>query len=149
MPVGKKGGSECQNCYHPLKPKQMPNEIKNEYENLKGETRPPLWQFIGLVMIASLIIYGIFERKMDKKIEVEHINEPFVGDIYRYKTESNNYSTLLVIEVLPDSVYLVPNEYEFSTMSGINEIEVDSKSITIHFLERILILCIKMEPYMT
>jgi len=126
LPIGKRDSSICQNCYHSLEPKNMEFNIKNEYKSLKVRTIIPIWQFSGIILIACLILFFTYTDKKDKKTKFDYLNYPAVNDVYRYKTENKNFSTLLVYEILEDSVYVIPNEYEFSEMIGIEEIENDS-----------------------
>ena len=60
-----------------------------------------------------------------KKKELEFVANPVVGDVYKYKTEKQNYSTLKVTSVTADSVFVSPNEYETDKMSGIYKIDKD------------------------
>ena len=57
FPIGKKGMSQCQHCKNLLEPKEMPETIKREYDNLKNKVKGPIWQFIGLVLIVLLFIW--------------------------------------------------------------------------------------------
>ena len=123
FPIGKKGVSQCQHCKNILETKEMPEPIKRECENLKNESKGPIWQFAGLVVIAVLIAWGSYASGEDKKLELEYIKSPQVGDIYEYKIETGSYSTLKVVSVTNDSVFVSPNEYEISKMSKIYKID--------------------------
>ena len=123
FPIGKKGVSQCQHCKNVLETKDMPEPIKREYENLKNETKGPIWQFAGLGIIAILIAWGNYASGEDKKLELEYIKSPQIGDVYEYKIETGSYSTLKVVSVTNDSVFVSPNEYEISNMSKIYKID--------------------------
>lgn len=123
FPIGKKGVSQCQHCKNVLETKEMPEPTKREYENLKNETKGPIWQFAGLGVIAILIAWGSYASGEDKKLELEYIKSPQIGDIYEYKIETGSYSTLKVVSVTNDSVFVSPNEYEISRMSKIYKID--------------------------
>jgi len=123
FPIGKKGASQCQHCKNVLETKEMPEPIKREYENLKNETKGPIWQFAGLGIIAILIAWGNYASGEDKKLELEYIKSPQIGDVYEYKIETGSYSTLKVVSVTNDSVFVSPNEYEISKMSKIYKID--------------------------
>lgn len=123
FPIGRIGVSQCQHCKHTLEVKDMPHDLKREYENLKAETKTPIWQFSGLALIAVLIAFFIYSDGQNKKKHVEYIASPAVGDVYEYKTESSNYSTLKVIDVSGDSVFVTPNDYETDKMSGVYKID--------------------------
>lgn len=123
FPYGKTGTSQCQHCQHTMKVKQMPEEIKREYKNLKMDVKPHIWQFSGLVLISFLIAWGIYSSKENDKKNLEYIGAPKVGDIYEYKTESGYYSSLKVVNVSTDSIRVVPNEYEIEKKTGIYRID--------------------------
>jgi hypothetical protein len=74
-------------------------------------------------VIAIIIAFVTYSSGQDKKQEQEWIASPVVGDVYRYKTENKQYSTLKVAVVSADSVFVTPNEYETNKMSGISEID--------------------------
>lgn len=123
FPIGKKGVSQCQHCKNVLEMKEMPEPIKREYENLKSETKGPIWQFAGLGLIAILIVWGTYASEEDKKQELKYIANPQKGDIYEYRIETGSYSTLKVVSVTNDSVFVSPNEYEIGKMSKIYKID--------------------------
>lgn len=123
FPIGKKGVSQCQHCKNVLETKEMPEPIKREYENLKSETKGPIWQFAGLGLIAILIVWGTYASEEDKKQELKYIANPQKGDIYEYRIETGSYSTLKVVSVTNDSVFVSPNEYEIGKMSKIYKID--------------------------
>jgi len=122
FPIGKKGISQCQHCKNVLKTKEMPESLKKEYNTLKKKVKGPIWQFTGLGIIVVLIAWGSYVDGQDKKLAVEYIASPMNGDIYEYKIETRTYSTLKVIAVSKDSVFVSPNEYEISKKSRIYKI---------------------------
>lgn len=122
FPIGKKGISQCQHCKNVLETKEMSESIRREYNNLKNKAKGPIWQFSGLGIIAVLIAWSSYASGEDKKLELEYIASPINGDIYEYKIETSSYSTLKVISVSKDSVFVSPNEYEISKKSRIYRI---------------------------
>ncbi|MCG8306942.1 MAG: zinc ribbon domain-containing protein [Cytophagales bacterium] len=126
FPFGKTGASQCQHCHNAMKVNEMPEEIKREYRDLKSEARTPIWQFSGLVLIVMFVTWMNFTNKENEKTELEYISSPLKGDIYEYETESSNYSTLKVVEVTDDSIFVAPNEYETTKMAGVYEIDEDA-----------------------
>ncbi|WP_109302119.1 zinc-ribbon domain-containing protein [Aquimarina sp. AU474] len=123
FPIGKKGISQCQHCKNVLKTNEMPKPIKREYDNLKNRTKGPIWQFSGLGIIVILMAWGSYASAADKKQESEYITFPKEGDIYEYKIKTGSYSTLKVISVSKDSVFISPNEYEISKITKIHKID--------------------------
>ncbi|WP_299435725.1 zinc-ribbon domain-containing protein [uncultured Aquimarina sp.] len=122
FPIGKKGISQCQHCKNVLKTKEMPEPIRREYDILKNKTKGPIWQFAGLGILIVLIAWGSYASAENKKLAGEYIASPMNGDIYEYKIETRSYSTLKVIAVSRDSVFVSPNEYEISKKSRIFKI---------------------------
>lgn len=123
FPFGKKGVSQCEHCNNILEMKEMPDSLKREFENLKNETKGPIWQFTGLGIIAILIVWGNYVNGEDKKTELEYLKSPQIGDVYEYKIETGSYSTLKVVGVKNDSIFVSPNEYEISKMSKMYKID--------------------------
>ncbi len=123
FPIGKKGVSQCQHCKNVLKTKEMPEPIKNAYHALKKETKGPIWQFTGLAIITALVIWGIYAEWKRKKLDMEYISAPRKGDVYEYKVDSGSYSTLKVLRLSNDSVFVSQNEYQISKKSGIHTID--------------------------
>ncbi len=123
FPIGKRGLSECDHCKNVLEAKDMQEPLKSEYHRFKNNTKGPIWQFAGLAIIAVLIVWGNYASGQNEKLELEYIVSPMEGDIYEYKIEARSYSTLKVMSVSNDSVFVSPNEYEISKMSKIHKID--------------------------
>ena len=123
FPFSKKGVSECQHCKNVLKPKEMPDPIKREYQNLKDQSKGPAWQFAGLGVLAILMAWGGYASGEEKKLELEYLKSPQIGDIYEYEIETGSYSTLKVVDVSDDSVFVSPNDYEINKRTKIYKID--------------------------
>jgi hypothetical protein len=105
------GYAECTHCNEVTDKSNMNDELKREYDLLKAENKPPIWMFSGLgvaALIALLITYSV---RSGNKQDVEFMNSPKVGDVYEYKTEDGNFSTMKVVAVMKDSVGFLPNNY--------------------------------------
>ncbi len=59
----------------------------------------------------------------EKKMQLEYLASPQVGDVYEYKIETGSYSTLKVVSVSEDSIFISPNEYEINKVSRIYKID--------------------------
>lgn len=123
FPIGKKVVSRCRHCKNVLEEKEMPDHIKREALNVKKNTKGPIWQFAGLGLIGVLVIWGYYANGENKKLDLKYIASPVAGDIYEYKITSRHYSTMKVVEVSNDSVYVSPNEYEIDKKSKIRKID--------------------------
>lgn len=123
FPIGKKGVSECKHCKNVLKSNEMSGAIKNEYVNLKNDAKGPVWQFAGLPILAILAMWIVYISGENKKLGLEYISAPVKGDVYEYIIKSGSYSTLKVINVSNDSVFVSPNEFEINKRSRIYKID--------------------------
>lgn len=123
FPFGKVGVSQCKHCKQALSEGNLTPELKREYNILKAETKAPLWQFSGLGLIAALVMLMSYTTGEDHKKQLEYVANPVAGDIYKFKTENSRYSTLKVIRVSADSIFVTPNEYEIDKMSAVYKID--------------------------
>lgn len=117
FPFGKVGESECSNCKNILEPKEMPEQLKREYDSIKSVSKGPVWQFAGLSLIAILFAFGYYSSGEHKKLELQYLKTPLAGDVYSYKGENGNFSTLKVVSVSSDTVFVSPNDYEIDKRS--------------------------------
>lgn len=125
FPFGKKGYTTCLHCKQVLKPNEMPEEIKDEYHVLKKSAKSPIWQYAGLLFAFGLIMAIVVATIEDKKAQELYKENPEAGDVYRYKTETGNYSTLKVMKVGSDSVFVSDNELETDKKKGVRKINKD------------------------
>lgn len=137
FPFGKTGASQCQNCNCLRDEKTMSAEIKKEYNEIARYTRPPIWQFIGILILAISIALFIGFQQNEKANEQKYILNPMIGDVPEYRTETGGYSTFKITEVTQDSIIYVVNLYETNQMSGIKEIIEDTcYSDTLYIMSR-------------
>lgn len=123
FPLKKKGLSECSNCKNILNEKEMPESLKAELNEIKADAKGPIWQFAGLLLILLLSIW-IYQNDGEKTAEnLSFIQNPQVGDVYKYKVRRGAYSTMKVVSVSSDSVFILFNEYESNKVMGIPKIE--------------------------
>ena len=130
FPYGKKGFSQCEHCKQELKLKEMPESYKREYDKLKDEVRTPIWQFSGLVLLISLFGWVAVSAENDKTNALEYIAAPAVGDVYEFKTEEGDYSTMKVARVDADSVYVLQNNYAIGKKTRMYKIDKEENYAT-------------------
>lgn len=123
FPVGKTAVSQCDHCKQVLKLKEMPSSLKATYENLKAQTKTPIWTFSGLALVAILISIGVVTAQRDDAKNAKLILSPQNGDVFEVKTEDNQYTLYKVDNVKEDSVFLRINEYETNKLSGLNDLK--------------------------
>jgi len=123
FPVGKTVVSQCDHCKQVLKQKEIPSSLISSYENIKSQTKTPLWTFSGLALIAILITVTVINDQKNDKENAQLILTPKSGDIFEIKTKENQYTVYKVDEVQGDSVYIRINEYETNKLSGLGELK--------------------------
>ncbi len=123
FPIGKTGVAECSYCKQVLRKNEMPETLKREYVKARNIAKGPKWQYAGLFLILALFVFVGFSSKISRNNEAKYITEPLIGDVYSYKTETNQYSTMKVDSVSNDSVFVYLNNYEIGRKSKIYKIE--------------------------
>ncbi len=129
FPLGKKGVSECDNCKRTLEPSDMNEQLKLAYKNVKSNSKTPIWHWSGLILIVALVGFVIYSSNQHKKDALVYINEPQVGDVYEYKPD-DYYSTLKVVSISQDSVFVISNNYEIERQSRLYKIDKASNYTT-------------------
>src|SRR5579859_6905406 len=59
VPVGKTGVSQCGHCKQTLKLRQMPASFRSAYSSLSQSAKTPYWTFVGLGIVALIIVMAI------------------------------------------------------------------------------------------
>lgn len=59
---GKYGESTCLNCNQVYTLKNMPATIKLAYYELKETVKTPIWFYIGLVIVKTVVLIKIFSK---------------------------------------------------------------------------------------
>lgn len=131
FPMEKETVIECNHCKKTYKTKELPEAIKQKMISEKQGVRTPFWNYSGLLIIAALIIFGMYNGAKQKENETLYLENPQAGDVYSTKTEDyDHYSSMKVIKVTTDSVYVVYNDYEIDKKSSINKIDKDENYTT-------------------
>ncbi|WP_405247328.1 hypothetical protein [Cellulophaga sp. Asnod2-G02] len=123
FPLGKSGASHCKNCKQALRSSEMPEHLKQEYLKIKKEVKGPIWQFSGMFIALFFLVLAGFANQNTKKLEKEYLNQPMAGDIYEYRVANKQFSTMKVIEVDTDSVFIALNDFEINKASRIYKID--------------------------
>jgi len=123
FPMSKTGVSQCNHCKQALKLNEMNDSIRDAYENLKTQTKTPVWMFSGLALVATLVVVGIISEKNKDERNAKFILAPQSGDIFEIKTKDNQYTLFKVDQVQGDSVFIRPNEYETNKSSGLSDLK--------------------------
>lgn len=132
FPLGKTGVSQCDHCKQVLKLKEMPSSLANTYENLKSQTKTPIWTFTGLALVAVLITIGIISDKKKDERNAQLILTPRAGDIFEIKTKDNQYTLYKVDQVEGDSIFVQASNYEVNKLTGLNDLKKKDYSSDIY-----------------
>ena len=127
FPLWKVGNSECNHCKKVIRYKEMPENVKLEYYNVKVNTKGPIWQFSGLAII-FVLIFGLtamseISGESYRKKQLEIISFPMKGDVYEYVINTRRYTTLKIVDVFIDSIYFSPNIYETKSILKLYKID--------------------------
>ncbi|QWX84215.1 hypothetical protein H0I23_00765 [Cellulophaga sp. HaHaR_3_176] len=123
LPIGKTGTSHCQHCKQSLHANEMPTSLEREYKNLKTKAKGPIWQFSGLFVVTALIVLVGFAVNIDNKNNSIYLDNPLIGDVYEYQIANKQYSTMKVVEVSNDSLFMSLNDYEINKSTRIYKID--------------------------
>ena len=119
--LGKTSVTQCTSCGTEITANNRPVEVDNQVQDLKKDNPIPFWHFSGVILIALMITFGIFQSKQDAKDNAEFIANPMVGDVYEFG-EASSYSAMRVLGVEGDSVVVVFNQYETNKKSSLDEL---------------------------
>jgi hypothetical protein len=123
FPIGKMGVSACSNCRQVLKDKNMPASLKLSYQNLKSQTRTPVWNFAGLGIVAVIAVSVMVNDNQTKKKVSRLILTPKPGDVLHVKEKDTSYTLYKLTRVTKDSVYLVLCKYESDQENDLDNLE--------------------------
>lgn len=123
FPVGKTGLSQCDHCKQVLKLKEMSPALTASYDNLKAQTKTPIWMFSGLALVAALVIIGVISNNKKNEKNAQLILTPQVGDIFEVKTKDNQYTLYKVDEVQGDSVFIQSSNFEVNKITGLDDLK--------------------------
>jgi hypothetical protein len=123
FPMGKTGISQCDHCKQVLKLKQMPPGLVDSYNNIKAQTRTPVWMFAGLALLAFGITAGVISEKNKSAKNARLILNPQSGDIFEIKTADRQYTLYKVSAVKGDTVFVLYNNYESNKLSGLEKLK--------------------------
>ncbi len=122
FPFSKSGYSHCRNCQLTLEKGDMPLSIETTYEELKKESKSPLWSFAGILVFTALAALVFVMAERSKETDMKYLANPKKCDAYGIKTENNFYSSLWVTDISQDSIYVIQNSSRTENKSGISMI---------------------------
>lgn len=121
FPLGKTGVSVCENCRQVLKLKNMPDSLKHSYDDLASQSKPPLWTFSGLGIVAIIVAAVAINDANETKATNQYVMKPQAGDVMKVKLDSA-YTLFKIINVDKDSIRFVMDKYQTDDESGLDDL---------------------------
>ena len=128
FPLGKIAVSQCDHCKQVLKLKEMPASLTTAYENLRAQTKTPIWTFSGLALFTVLIATGILNDKKNDEKNARLVLALQSGDIFEVKTKENQYTLYQVENIEGDSAFIRINQFETNKVSGLADLKSKGES---------------------
>jgi hypothetical protein len=127
----------CNSCQKEFKLNKLDDDIKQviKYEKSKKPIAYPIWQFIGSVILITILSFGIYTGIEMNKLEKVYIREPKNNDIYKINIDGE-YSTLKVSSVTKDSVLILLNKFTLNNYNGIDQININENYTTIKIFSK-------------
>jgi hypothetical protein len=91
-------------------------------DNLKSQSKTPLWTFSGLALIVILITVGVVNDRNKDQRNAKLISSPKSGDVLEVKTKENQYTLFKVDNVHGDSIFLRVHNYETNKIDGLSDL---------------------------
>ena len=123
FPIGKTGVTQCSHCKQTLLKKEFNGALNESYENIKGQSKTPIWTFSGLALISVLVVWGVFSEKQNDEKNAKLIQTPQSGDVYEIKKDYKQYTLYKVESVSADTVFLLINQFETNKLSGLTDLK--------------------------
>ena len=125
FPIGKTEIGICKTCSTDFEVKNFREPIKKKFDREKenGRARTPIWFFSGLILVASLISFGVYSSNESDQLEKAYIENPKAGDVYLTTADAGFYSTYKVSQVRKDSLYVFANDLQTDKQSSIYKID--------------------------
>lgn len=123
LPLSKTGNAFCQNCKKVWEEEEMSEFVQHEYLILKNEIKGPSWQLSGGVLFLGVAIALSLVSNNTNRKELEYLSSPLKGDVYEYKTNDTQYSTMKISTVSTDSIYVSLNRHKIDKASQLNWID--------------------------
>jgi hypothetical protein len=123
FPMSKTGVSQCSHCKQGLRLNEMPDSIRSSYDVLKRQSKAPAWTFIGVGLVAVLIVFGVISARQEDAENKKWVQDPKAGDVYDIKNNYDSYTVYKVDEVKGDTVVLLVSQFETNKQSGLGQIK--------------------------
>src|SRR5215203_1149628 len=123
FPTGKSIVSQCNNCRQALKSKEMPSSMLLSSDNLKSQSKTPVWTFAGVALVVVFCTLGFINDKKKGEKNSRLVLAPQTGDIFEIKTALDQYTLYKIDDVQGDSVFIRINNYETNKLTGLDDLK--------------------------
>jgi len=167
--VGKSVNAVCSSCSKTTPSNRMPAPLKKAAEKEKRIHQIPIWNFLGIILFIGLgpTFYSMYEYSsyynydylledmteeyddyeeaavpvaIEEVSESDYILNPIVGDVYEYMIDEGFYSTMKVVSISYDSIYVKHNVNYVKDPSKMYQIDLVKNypdELTAYSMERI------------
>ena len=123
FPMGKIAVAQCTSCKKAWNKNEFSETAKYAYQNLKAQTKTPVWTYAGISIVAIIIALTFFNEQKKNERNNKLILAPQAGDIFSVKSKKDSYTLYKVTTVRGDTVLLRMNEYETNQESGLSDLK--------------------------
>ena len=121
FPFSKRKLIQCSNCNKEYHISELNPEQQQIVQESHRKSKPPLWQWLGLLLIAASLISGFINTRIENSNAKSYFESPEINDVYCYK-EDGAYSLMYIDEITEDSIYFIDNIYEVKSMSNAKDL---------------------------
>lgn len=147
IPTTKTVGIECTHCKKTLVGKELPPELSKQIKSTLFTKKKTLPMFSGLIIIAFLMLFGVFTIQQDNAQEAAYINQPAVNDIYivnftKIFTDTDpkfKYGAMRVKYLSSTQIELQVSSMAYNKASGVLDDIRDKKSSSDSYYENELL----------
>jgi len=111
----------CNNCNKEFQINELTPQLRSEIVEFHRKCRAPLWQWVGLALIACSILLNILNVVTENNNTKKYFESPEVNDVYCINYD-DEYSLMFIDEIRDDSVFFIYNEYTYSTISKVKNL---------------------------
>lgn len=109
FPLKNKITALCGICLEETNYNQFSDNLKIEAFNLEKNTQTKWYHFTGLVLFLGFCLWVYSFWIFDDAQNLEFVKNPQIGDIYKFKTQQNDFSSFKVLSIEKDSLEIQYN----------------------------------------
>lgn len=147
IPTSKTVGVECTHCKKTLVDKELPPELSKQIKSMIFTKKKVMPMFTGLIIIALLVLFGVFTAQQKNAQDVAYIQNPQVNDIYivnfnklfKASDSEYKYGAMRIKELSSAEVELQLSSIAFNKTSGVkDDINANKASVDTYYEKKTL-----------